>query len=547
MSYETLFDPFLTQYFLLEAVCASFLTESERHRMFRDLAAVFCLNKDGETEEYYRVATQAPFEELRDLSAYERLCRTVEFARRSGQEVELTDRDRVLLARKREALEIKNDLFRQAKNLTRQTVSDTLLSAAENGNVHAMTALSFLEYHGICLCKDRENALRRIRCCARWNSLFGILMGLAYGNETEKYMNVLGTVLTGAGRKDAVESVGKIRGEKIHPRTDPEARLMEKAFALGVANRKHYDRAFAKIAFSPLISPEDKGKLLLTKQKDAVAALSDIPFDASVAFSPRFDGAALKDFPLKREEEFRQILRNVAVAEKCSAEVCAPLMICARDAFVANAYADALRRGFGEDTVVEADGATLTERDFAGSGEHLLLRGISETKKARTVFLIRNCEEMSREVCEELEKLLDYGFRKKFKLFQPPVSLDLSGAVFLLTASGRTPQVTALARHCDTLWAAGLGREEKTEAVREIFRSRAMNFGGKITLDKEGREYLAQLDPDRVPRIVDKFLRRAIFENVRRIPLSLVKETCEECNTADAPVGFGYRGGIRHA
>jgi len=547
MTNEYLFDPFLTQYYLLEAVCENFLSERERARLFRELAAVFCVDGDGELEEYYRLSHEDPYREIRNLPAYERFCRTVEFAQRSGQQVDFSDRDRIILAQKREAMEIKAELFRQARNLTRETVTATLLNAATNGNVNAMTLVSFMEYHGVCFCKDRDNALRRIRHCARWNNLFGNLMGLAYDEDGQRYIDILGTVLRNASQKRVFDHICRRKGWKNSFRRDPAARLVEDAFGIGVIHRKAYDRTFAKVAFSQMISAEDKGKLLLTKQKDAVAMLSDIPFDAASDPVPAFDRNGMKKLPLIREAEVQKILRNLTVAETCPPQVYAPLMVVAHDDYVANMYADGMKRGFGEDRVVEVDAATLTERDFAGSGEHLLLRGLSETKNARTVFLIRNCEELSAAACDEMEKLLDYGFRKKFKLFQPPVSLDLSGLVFILLASSRTPQVTALSRQCDTLWAERLREEERPRVVDSVFRTRARCFGSKAKLETGCREYLAAYEPAKVQQIVDHVLRRAVFENLERVPLAVIKEACEECNATVPSTGFGYRGGTRHA
>ena len=59
----------------------------------------------------------------------------------------------------------------------------------------------------------------------------------------------------------------------------PIAKIIEKAFGLGVVKKNTYDQIFAKAAFSNLISSEDKAKLLLSKKQDAIVSLSDIPFD----------------------------------------------------------------------------------------------------------------------------------------------------------------------------------------------------------------------------------------------------------------------------
>ena len=41
-----LLEPFLVQFYLLEAVCGSFMTEKEKSKLFHELAKVFCLSEE---------------------------------------------------------------------------------------------------------------------------------------------------------------------------------------------------------------------------------------------------------------------------------------------------------------------------------------------------------------------------------------------------------------------------------------------------------------------------------------------------------------------
>ena len=95
--FEYLLEPFLAQYYLLEAICGDLLTEQEQEKMFRELARVFCISREEGLEEYYRASRSEQFRAIDDITSYERLCRTIEFAHRVGQEVTLTARDRLML------------------------------------------------------------------------------------------------------------------------------------------------------------------------------------------------------------------------------------------------------------------------------------------------------------------------------------------------------------------------------------------------------------------------------------------------------------------
>lgn len=542
---EYLVEPFLTQYFLLEAVCDDFITEKQRNRMFQDMSSVFCLDGFEDLEELRKTVNLPHFREITNIASYERLCRTIEFAERSGQKTEITALDRMIMAQKREAMQTKAELFKQAENLTEEKVSNTLLVMAMNGNVDAMVCLAYLEYHGIGLCKDVKGALKRIRLCAKWNSLAGNLLGIAYDGENRcQYFDILYSVLRNAGQKKILSRICSAYGCKTLHEKNHSARIIEKAFGLGIIRRNYYDSIFAKVAFSEIISVEDKEKLLLSKQKDAAASLSDIPFDVDTERKLSFNKASVSCSPIKREAEITRILQNMAVMENCSAEVYAPLMIVAPDEYVSEAYKNIILRGFSESSVIEIDGANLTERDFYCGSENLFLRSLSETKNSRTVFVIHSCDEMSDACTDEMAKLLDYNYRKKFRLFHPPVSLDLSGMVFVLFAKRRSRNVKSLAEYCDTVWAANTTALEKNALVDSLFKSRAKSYGCDGAELEEGCvEYLVSYDAKRVQQILDSAFRSAVYQRKTNISLDALKAVCESDNPPVAKRGFGYIGG----
>lgn len=542
---EYLFEPFLTQYFLLEAICEGFLTETDRRDMYYKLAEIFCLSDAEDLEDYYNDSQLEHFSEIKNSAAYERLCRTIEFAQRSGQDIELTHRDKTILAQKREAMAIKSELFRQVKNLSKETVSTALLTMALNGNIDAMALLSYLEYNGLCACKDTCSAVRRIRLCAKWNNLFGNLLGIAYDSENkQKYYNILYTVFRNASQKQVFNQICKAKKFDNECQKDSVARTIEKAFGLGIIRRNIYDQVFAKVAFSQIVSAEYKEKLLLNKQKDAIVSLSNIPFDAELDGKLAFDEDCLKAVALKRDSEIRKMLLNIAVAKNCPAEAYVPLFIMSADEYVTEMYCDAIKEGFSSAAVVEIDAAAFCSQDFSGSGENIFLRGLSETKSANTVFILKNCEELNESSMEELLKVLDYDYRKKFKLFKPTVSLDLSGLKFCLFATGRNSMTARLAECCDTVCTERISSLEKTLVVDSVFETRAQSFGcTAVAMEQSCKDFLTNYDAKQIQKIIDGTLRIAVFENKDTISLETVKSVCEEQNIASPRKGFGYMGG----
>lgn len=544
-----LLEPLLSQFFLIDAICRGFIGEEDRLATFKELARVFCVPFDGEARAFFEAASSPLYKDITDQASYERLCRTIEFAEKSGQQVDITAMDRVILSRKREAMKIKSEIFSQSKNLTADIIAGTLLDTAMNGNIPAMATLAYMEYHGLCICEDRENALKRIRLCAKWNNVFGNLMGIEYDPQSrEVYYNRLYTVLHGSNQREAFKYICNVTAYCAPCTKDPVASIIEKAFGLCIVRRNAYDRGFAKIAFSSLVSVEDKEKLLLNKKKDAIAELSDFPFDVSREMKLCFECERAVDIPLDREDELRRVLCGISPATDNRPQLYRPLLVACDDEYVAEMYAEALRAGFeGSNRIIEVDAATLTARDFAAAKENFILRGLSETKQSHTVFLVKHCDEIGEAELEELSRLLDYEYRRKFKLLEPTVSLDISDVLIVLFASEISESVRALAKECDTVFAERLNEEEKQKVIDEMFRSRSSSFGiGRARLEDKGKEYLASFGTEQIERLLECALKKAAYDNESVITAESLKTVSAQQNITASKREFGYLGGVFH-
>ncbi len=542
-----LMEPLLTQFFLIDAICRGFIDETEQREIFEELAKVFCVPMNAETEIYYAVANANQYKSIADYAAYERLCRTIEFAETSGQSVDLTPIDRVVLAQKREAMLIKSQIFKQSKNLTADIIADTLLNTAMNGNVDAMVTLSYMEYHGICICKDAKNAVKRLTLCAKWNHLFGNLMGIAYDvPNRQNYYNTLFTILRSSNQREVFKYICEATVYDKSCTKCPVARIVEKAFGLGIIARNTYDQIFAKVAFSSLISAEDKEKLLLNKKKDAIVSLSDIPFDVDRQKLLSFDSEKALRTPLNREAEMHKILCSLSPATNHRNALYQTLLVAGDDEYVADMYVEALKAGFDKrNKVIEVDAGTLSALDFAGAKENFILRGLSETKQSHTVFLVKQCEEIEENALSELIKLLDYDYRRKFKLLEPTVSLDLSDVLIVLFASQTNESVRKLAEECDVVWTARLSDAEKQTVIESTFQSRAKSFGiGCAKLEDAGKAFLAPFKTGQIIRIIDSALKKAAYEKESVITAESLKTITAQQNITAGKREFGYLGGV---
>ena len=443
-------------------------------------------------------------------------------------------------------MRIKTKLFDKVCNLTDDMIRDTLSSRAMNGDVDAMVMLAYMEYNGICVSCDKESALKRLRLCAKWNHLFGNLMGIAYDPENaEAYYNTLYTVLRSADQKAVFSYICRQKRYNATPVKDAVADMLETAFGMKLLKRDTYDRSVAKIAFSQLLTAEDKEKLLLNNKPETIGALLDIPFNAKRDMGYRFDCRQASNIPLPRTEELDKVFCGIYPATGHIPGGYRPLLVASDDAYILEMYAEALKSGFsGSNKVIEIDAGALTRADFVGGKENFILRGLSETKQTHTVFLLKHCDEMGEAELEDLMKLLDYGYRRKFKLLEPTVSLDLSDVLLVLFASRVNPVVKHLARECDVLWTAPITDEEKQLMIASVFESRAKSFGmGSAELEAAGRDFLTPFKTGQIVLLLDGALKRAAFHKESVITAEALRTISDQQSIRRNKREFGYLGG----
>jgi hypothetical protein len=323
--------------------------------------------------------------------------------------------------------------------------------------------------------------------------------------------------------------------------------MIEKAFGMGVIQRNVYDRSFSKVAFSSLVCTEDKEKLLLNKKEGAIASLTEVPFDVDRSRKLRFVHENASIEPLRREDELRRILCSLSPAVADRGALYRTLLVVSEDDYVSELYTKALKNGFCDAQVLEIDAGMLTPQDFVGAKENFILRSLSETKDSHTIFLLKHCDELGERELEELIKLLDFDYRRKYKLLEPTVSLDISDVLIVLLASEYNRTVKQLSEECDVVMTRRLSEEEKQALIDTMFRDRSRCFGmEQARLEPDCRPYLASLRMGQILRLLDGALKQAAFEDQPMITAQTLRSISDQQSIHRNTREFGYLGGGNH-
>ncbi len=542
------FEPFLTEYFLLTAVCKGFLNKEQRLENYNRLAEIFCISKCKELTDYFELSETEEFISINDKINYERFCRMMEFAETYGNNPEFTGEDAVVLSCKGSAVKAKTIIFDSVSKLTEDSISETLTEKAAKGNTDAMALLSYMEYNGICMSEDKQTAVKRLRLTSKWNSIFANLLGIAYDAEnTENYYNNLYTIMNTEERKERFRTICAVKGYDGEFVIKPEVRIMEKAFGNGIIKRNLFEWAVKKIIYSPLISAEDKEKLFLGGSKEVPVLLSDIPFELENKKRCDIctDFAKAKEVALLRENEQRIILQSLKLAIESPEEVYRPLLVEASDTYICHMYADMIKNCLGGASFVDIDASTVNENDFSAGKDNVFLRGLSETKTANTIFFVHNAEALAGACAEKFVKFLDTDFRKHFRISSPSVTVDISGIMIIVLAADSTKETRNMADYCDNVKSEKVSIEEKKKVVKTLFRKTYENYRLEYSEpDEDICSCLLAFELDTIEQMVDGAVRKSLFDGSGKVkPEHIKKSTGDTCSKH----GFGYFGGYDNA
>ena len=545
MTTKFLVENFLVHYYFLESVCTGFISEESKKEMFYSLADIFCLEKSEELEAHYEQSRLDWVRDIEDYFSYERICRMLEFAEISGQEAELDDLDKLTLMSKRTAMVARGEVFRNSKTLTANTLSAMLHESAGNGSVYAMGALSYMEYHGICVLPSPEHAVRLLRPCAKWNDVFANLMGIRYDTaNAHGYYARLKTVLGRLGLSHVFDRICEYNGYTFTGKADDISGILAKAISMNLVKKEYFDRPFAGMLFSSIIPIEDKERMAVSKQKEWSCA---IPFDIEASRKMTFDVSCAERTPLDRGEESRAVAENLLFAAMSPDSVYKPLLIASGDEFISDMYAEMIKDGLGDSSVVELDATKLHPMDLSPTVENVFIRSVCNTRSSATVFIIKNCEGLKPEAVEELVKFMDYSVRRRFKPAQTSLSLDLSDMKFILLADEGGWQVKTLSAVCDTVYTKGVTKEEMPRAIDTMLGARASVFSvGKLILAPECYGHLAQHSISELKNITDAIVRDSVLRQRTEVTLEDVMRACKSKHIAHGAQGFGFMGGIKN-
>lgn len=495
---EYLRGAFLTNYLFFDAAFRPFLTPEALDRAYREYADIFCIGDDEWLDHIYGILNTDIFTRATGLHEFNMLSRTASLYPEcfSGDE-------KYLISLRGTAMRVRTERLGNDKNMTCDRVLLSVESAAKHGDTDCIGLMSYMLYNGVLVRRSTARALKDIARIAEWNSQFGLLMGMRYGDgqTADDYMSRLRTVMNSSSVGDSFDYIAESRG--VNPADVPDNELalaLEKAFNRQAVTRSLLSAPTLRMLRSPVLSDETKKQLLARKSRDdSFAGLplnirTSTPFCKVVSLDNRT--------PLVRADELEHVRANLGAVDVHGRFDYKPLLLVCEDSFVLDEYKKIISATLAGRKFGSVDAADPGQ-SCSGGSDNAIITTLDKLGDAGSVIFVENCDALSAESGRELVSFLRSEYRSNYRIASPSVCLDLSDMLPVLFATEEPCR--EICEAADVLHLRPMSPEERRTIISQVVADKAGLFGlSDITLTERAYDELERYSMPQVSRMLDR-------------------------------------------
>ena len=526
----------LHEYFVFEAVLGDYCV---KERIFPILGKLFRLT-DREIEEFLAKVSQHTVANIRDENEYFRKKRINEYLEFNGETAEYgySEEEEYLIALKGNAVTQMQKLKMVAeKQSAAYSVYGDLIEKASAGILVALRILGILRCTGIGMAQDLERGRKTLEHAAYWGDVVSAIALCEYGDGArEKYASVVLACLKNTPCEYLREEIFPDVAPTVLP--DPNVRLLKKSMDASRVNKVMFDPVTARVVYSEVIDGEAKEALIFSGHRGNISEACELPLSLSYARPLVADRDVLTEQTFGRSEEVDRIMRNLANVDLRTNEVYAPLCLVSDSAATRARYFAAIKAAFGDANVARIK-PPLFRNDLSLDKNHVFLRNLVEKKANVLVFFFEG--EMERELFETFVAFLNGEERRRFRIQDPALSLDL-GSVLPICICEKEYQ-RQLADHTDQIVIEPLGAAEKPLMIDRLYAHYCALYGiAAGTIAADVKKALEETDYDRIDAFFKKMLLNHRSElSGKEITMDLAKPYLKKGNGGSA---FGFGGNV---
>lgn len=526
---------FLHEFFVYNRV---FACRAEREKMFCALSGILGLTK-AETDALNEYIDGENVAEIFTENDYNRYMRIKQYGELTGNPQAVSDVESEMVSIKGEAI-----IAAEKSGMTAQigapesTVLNNVMFAAESGNITALKMLGVLRCAGINLPQDKREGIKNLNKAMMWGDAFAAVAALEYSPENKtEILNNLAASVKNTPYSFLLAAVEKRCGEKATEQKK-EILLLRRAFAAGKINKEVYDPVYARMVFGEAIGVNDKERILFSLGKDQLSLACDLPLRLKPGV--RFNAAPPAFTVLDRKNESEQILSALKNTEFYGIDGYKPLCVNCDSSYVSGLYADFVCEYFKNAAVQKIDIADLNAYDFEPTKNNVFVRSVNENKN--NVFFLIFKGEISDAAMDAAKRFLKTAMRKKFRLNNPSVALDLSSVLPVCFCDDENAE--KLEGFVETVKTEKVTAGEKAAAINDVINKKTKLYNAEtVFFAADVLKKLCELEVEAAEAIIDKIIRNNVnCEKKTNVEYETIKSYFDKKRINGN--GFGFGGAI---
>ncbi len=523
----------LTNYFYIVTLVGDFLDGGKK--LFYRLSKMFNM-PNQEAERLYDIASSRELNEIDTLNKFNQHNRLLKYYELSGKSSPLSpEYEEVTRIKGNVLASLKGTPLEVSKNVPRQVVYNTLISATNAGSVNALFACGLLQCEGIFFDRNFKAGIKKLKNAADWLDIVSLLALIEYEESSRNYnLARLDIAACNTPYESLVKAVISYYDIPQYFGDLSASELLVKAFAAGTLKREQYDAKVSRILNSSVLSFDDKERLIYTASKDLFSTVGNLPLKLGKSgFADMARDCKIK-LPFNRNEEKHEIEEWLSRVSSSGTGI-RPLCIVSESGYIqgmyANAFADMLRGAH----IVRVDIATLTGYDLEPSPGNVFVRNIDEDKF--NVFMLSARGELNEQALSVVINFARSNARRQFHISALGVTLDLSGIMIICFSDKRN--AGAFKQHFQVMELKELSLEERRESFDKIISARSKTYGlTSATICDEAYLSMRGCSIDQAEKALDAAIRHN-SANRKDITITVDMIAPYIKNTQKSAIGFG--------
>ena len=522
----------LSQYFTIYTILGDWLIE--RKKLFYMLAKIFFIQR-GEVEKLYNIVNSPELNEVDTLNKFNQRNRLLKYYGLLGKGSLLSpEYEEVIRIKGNVLASLKGTPLEVSKNVPRQVVYNTLITAANAGSVNALFACGLLQCEGIFFDKNFKAGMKKLNNAADWLDIVSLLALIEYDEGSRSYnLARLDIAAYNTPYESLIQAVTSNYDIPQYFGNLSASVFLIKAFAADTLKREQYDAKVSRILNSRVLSIRDKERLIYTASKDLFSTVGNLPLKLGK------NGADIThDFnirlPYNRRKEKDEIEEWISRFPGSGTGIL-PLCIVCESEYMQGLYANAFADSLSGAHIARIDVAALTGYDLEPSPGNVFVRNIDEDKF--NVFMLSARGELNEQALSIAIKFARGNARGQFHISTLGVALDLSSIMIICFCDKRN--AGAFKQHFQIMELKELSAEERKESFDKIINARAKAYGlVSATICDEAYLSMRDCSIDQAEKVLDAAIRLN-SANHKNITITVDMITPHLKITHKNAIGFG--------